>query len=87
MLKQSEITLLKFIRANDGKLNFYTLDRTAWLHGGWRHLDERHVFDIACLLTERGYIRTEKQADKLNPVYWITDMGVRALQEYDESKP
>jgi hypothetical protein len=87
MLKQSEITLLRFIQANDGKLNFYTLDRTAWLHGGWRHLDERHVFDVTCSLIERGYVRAEKQADKLNPVYWITNVGIRALQECVESKP
>ena len=84
MLKSGEILLLRLIRANNGKLNFCTLDRAAW-RNGWRDLDKRQVFDATYSLIDMGYVIAEGENPGM-PNYWITDSGMKILQEFIGNK-
>ena len=86
MLNSGEILLLKLIRGNAGEFNFYTLDRAA-RRNGWRDLNDGYLLGIFYSLIDRKYVLAKKTEDQIDPRYWITDAGARALQEATESKP
>ena len=86
MLNSGEILLLKLIRGNAGEFNFYTLDRAA-RRNGWRDLNNGYLLGAFYSLIDRKYVLAKKTEDQIEPQYWITDTGARALQEATESKP
>ena len=86
MLKPGEILLLRLIRANNGKLNFCTLDR-AVRRNGWLDLNDGYLLGVFYSLVDRGYVLANKAEGQIEPHYWITDTGARALQEAIERKP
>lgn len=86
MLKPGEILLIKLIRDNAGKFNFYTLDRAA-RRNGWLDLNDGYLLGVFYSLVDRGYVLTNKAEGQIEPHYWITDAGARALQEATERKP
>ena len=86
MLNSGEILLLKLIRGNTGEFNFYTLNRAA-RRNGWRDLNDGYLLGAFYSLIDRKYVLAKKTEDQIEPHYWITDTGARALQEATESKP
>lgn len=83
MLSKNEKIILSLIHHFNGKWTWYQMDRGAWMNG-WSPSEEAHVFDQTKRLIEKGYVREEITPDRKDPVYWITENGLKTLEGRDD---
>ena len=78
-----QITILKIVKANDGKLSWYQLDRALTHRAGG--LDpavvSKDLMPALHELEQAGFVATSAGHDPAQPLYSITLSGLQSLRE------
>jgi uncharacterized membrane protein len=79
-VRSMEKEILRLINNNNGELSWYQLDRA--LSYQQKHVHTIHrLVDVLKELERKGLIRSEGEGPQ--PIYWITDVGRKLVEEQE----